>query len=460
MLDPLENVCQTLLQVGWKTMHLVEVQRAADGELNRAEGRVRSNPTPRFLQRARVALIEHTCLLALPQQRTIHMDEGTAASAGLVVDGPRHPLLPRPVGPGEQNRVGRRGVARDLFAKRADTGTAAQQWAVHASTRLGQQLLRHLKVARELSVPRLQFPLEATDRQMRMNAGYDLFALERLGDEVDRAEFESADLVLCVIQRRQEDHGGVARLRVVAKPPARLEPVYTRHHDVEQNQGWLCPARDLDRVVTGACREQLVTTSSECLMQDADIRRVVVHDEHADGVSDRRGDVRRHRTSSTSASVASESRPVSLRRLNNSSRLTVIVSPARSRSACTVRASRRGVPGALDGPSLGINRATSDGGSTLSRYSNAVPRRYSSVPSNACRAMRAACRSSTSASRLNTCSGSRASLSSRSSAASVAASTSAGRMVSSGWVAVRLSSAWLHRIRTSELRSCSPSISP
>ena len=104
---------------------------------------------------------------------------------------------------------------------------------------------------------------------MRVNARDDLLTLEGLGDEVHGPKLESTDLVFRITQRRQDIDGRVASQRVVAQPGGNFPRLHSRHHDVEQNQGWLCPARDLDCVVTSACREQLVTTSSECLMQDA-----------------------------------------------------------------------------------------------------------------------------------------------------------------------------------------------
>ena len=206
--------------------------------------------------------------------------------------------------PGEQNGVGRCGVPRDLFAKRADTGAAAQQRAVDSSTRLGQHLPRHLKVARELRVPGFQLPLQAADCQMGINARDDLCTLERFGDEVHGAELESADLVLGVIQRGQENHRGVARLLVFAKAAARLVPVDAGHHDIEQNQRWLGPVRDLDSVLTAARKEQLITTSCQCVMQEAQVRRVIVHEEDADRLSGRRLFVRGHRIYPMSSSAA------------------------------------------------------------------------------------------------------------------------------------------------------------
>ena len=46
------------------------------------------------LFRAGVTGIEHTPLLCLAQQRTIHVDEGVAAPARLMMNGACHRLLP------------------------------------------------------------------------------------------------------------------------------------------------------------------------------------------------------------------------------------------------------------------------------------------------------------------------------------------------------------------------------
>ena len=93
MFDAFEDLCQPQLQLPGKPMHLLQVERATDGELESAERRVGGSRGQWSLQRARFVRIEQTGLLALAQQRTIHMDEGCAPSAGLVMDRPRHGLL-------------------------------------------------------------------------------------------------------------------------------------------------------------------------------------------------------------------------------------------------------------------------------------------------------------------------------------------------------------------------------
>ena len=92
-----------------------------------------------------------------------------------------------------------------------------------------------------------QLALEMLARQVGRDARQHLFALDRLGDVVDRAELEARHLVRHFAARRQEDHERVARLRLRLQFAADLEAVHARHHHVEQHQVRLRPPRDLER---------------------------------------------------------------------------------------------------------------------------------------------------------------------------------------------------------------------
>ncbi len=65
----------------------------------------------------------------------------------------------------------------------------------------------------ELAVALGQFGAQAGDGQVGLDPRDDLFGLKRLGDVIDRAERQALDLVVGVVERRQEDHRDIAGLR-------------------------------------------------------------------------------------------------------------------------------------------------------------------------------------------------------------------------------------------------------
>ena len=65
------------------------------------------------------------------------------------------------------------------------------------------------------------------------------------------------------------------------QPPAALEAVHSRHHDVEQNDERLCVACLLDRTLGLAGYQDAVSLATEHLHQNLDVRGRVVDDENA-----------------------------------------------------------------------------------------------------------------------------------------------------------------------------------
>ena len=98
--------------------------------------------------------------------------------------------------------------------------------------------------------------------EMGVDARDHLFRLDRLRDEIHRADFEPPDFLLWVAERRQEDHRGVAGVRIVLEAAARLVAVDARHHDVEQDDQRLRAAGDLQRVLAVAGDEQSVVRAA------------------------------------------------------------------------------------------------------------------------------------------------------------------------------------------------------
>ena len=101
-----------------------------------------------------------------------------------------------------------------------------QQVLAHASIDLA---LEPVVFLRQPVAGHLQFELGAHPRQHDRR-------VDRLGDVIDRAQFESAFLVLGGVHRGDEDDRDLARGRVLAQVLQDLVAVHLGHHHVEQDQ--------------------------------------------------------------------------------------------------------------------------------------------------------------------------------------------------------------------------------
>ncbi len=95
-----------------------------------------------------------------------------------MVDGACHCFMATTLKAGQQHQFGVRGVAFDRFSQRPNRGAVAKQRSFHASPRVGEELLRHPQLARELRVPRLELPSQPLHREMCVDAREHLVALE------------------------------------------------------------------------------------------------------------------------------------------------------------------------------------------------------------------------------------------------------------------------------------------
>jgi hypothetical protein len=143
-------------------------------------------------------------------------------------------------------------------------------------------------LASDWPTPRRLVPVRSPEqpghRDVGMDTRDDLGRLERPGDEIDGAGFESPHLVLLVVEGGKEDHRRVGRFRVLLQPPARLVPVDPRHRDFEQHEERPRAVRDLERVFAATGDQQTVATAFEGLLQHVDVRGVAVHEEDRAGV--------------------------------------------------------------------------------------------------------------------------------------------------------------------------------
>ncbi len=80
-----------------------------------------------------------------------------------------------------------------------------------------------------------QFVGDHLQARQRADARNQRHVSDRLGEEIVGAGFQAAHTVGRLIERGDHDHGNVMRRRIGLQPPADLEPVHVRHHDVEQD---------------------------------------------------------------------------------------------------------------------------------------------------------------------------------------------------------------------------------
>ena len=132
---------------------------------------------------------------------------------------------PAPCGPVSSRRLRVRGVVGNRLAQRPNRGAVAEQRAIHAPPRVGEEFLRDGQLARELCVPCLELPPQPLQGEVRINPRDDFVTLKGLGDEVDRAHLEPAYLVLGFVQRRQKDDRRLPGFRILLEAPARLVAV-------------------------------------------------------------------------------------------------------------------------------------------------------------------------------------------------------------------------------------------
>ncbi len=101
--------------------------------------------------------------------------------------------------------------------------------------------------------------------------------------EVVGAGLKAPQPVGGLVERGDDDDGKLSGLRVLLQPPADLEPVHARHHDVEQHE-IAEPARaDGERLFAVRGRHDLEIFGVEHRLEQLDVRRLVVDHEDAGG---------------------------------------------------------------------------------------------------------------------------------------------------------------------------------
>ena len=103
--------------------------------------------------------------------------------------------------------------------------------------------------------------------------------VDRLGEKIVRARFQTADPVLALVQRRDHDHGNMAGVPVGLEPGTGFIPIHARHHDVEQDQIGLLGAGDLDGLETIVGGANVEILGLEPGFQQPNIGRLIINDE-------------------------------------------------------------------------------------------------------------------------------------------------------------------------------------
>ena len=103
--------------------------------------------------------------------------------------------------------------------------------------------------------------------------------MERLGQVIVAADFETTRLVVHILQGAEEDDRQLARRLHRPQRSADLVAVDVRHHDIEQNQVGRAALYNIERLPAAERNRELVVTF-ECLDQNVDIRLHIVDDQH------------------------------------------------------------------------------------------------------------------------------------------------------------------------------------
>jgi len=176
----------------------------------------------------------------------------------------------------EQYVIGLRRVL-DVIAKACGHCAVTEKSSVGAVSRLAKKLLSHGQFVLELVVAAAKVLLKIADRQVRSDPCEHFLRLERLVDEIDRAELETPHLLAWLRQRREKNDRAVAGDGICLQARTRLEAVHLRHHDIQQDQIRDDTLRDGERVFAAPGREQAVAVTLERLIQDLKVRGVVIH---------------------------------------------------------------------------------------------------------------------------------------------------------------------------------------
>ena len=131
--------------------------------------------------------------------------------------------------------------------------------------------------------PRAQFVEREAQARERAHAREKSDFVNRLGQEVVGAGLKSRQPVGGLIQRRHHDNRNMRSRRVGLEAAADLEPVHSRHHDVEQNDVAVAVGADLERVRAVAAGQDVEIIGRQASFKQFEIGSDVVDDQNARG---------------------------------------------------------------------------------------------------------------------------------------------------------------------------------
>jgi len=105
--------------------------------------------------------------------------------------------------------------------------------------------------------------------------------VHRLGEVLVGTGLEPRDDVLRVGHHGHEDDRREGKIPHRLQPPAHLDAVELRHHDIEEDQVGPRRARDCEGLLTVTGGDDVVALAREARANDPDVARVVVDDQDA-----------------------------------------------------------------------------------------------------------------------------------------------------------------------------------
>src|SRR5580693_1713600 len=115
----------------------------------------------------------------------------------------------------------------------------------------------------------------------RANAGDQRDLVDRLGQEIVSAGFETAHAIGWSVERRQENNRQMSGVRRGSKPSANLETVHARHLDVEKNDVASALLADGERIGSVGRRQHLEIFEAQSRLEQFAVGPDVVNDQHA-----------------------------------------------------------------------------------------------------------------------------------------------------------------------------------
>jgi hypothetical protein len=104
--------------------------------------------------------------------------------------------------------------------------------------------------------------------------------LNRLGDVIRRAQFQTGDFVSDFAEGREEYHSDIRRIGIRLDSAANLEAVDIRHHDIQKNEIGFDALCNIESRLAARRRENAMPIAIEDANEDLKIYRSVIDNEN------------------------------------------------------------------------------------------------------------------------------------------------------------------------------------